>query len=485
MLCIFSSTFAQTGFPRGPVFFEINDNDDEFQGIFEKVDDGYILVTGHRAFINMESSIHDKKLHFYTGKLGRVWTKEIEPNFEAGNEDWRIVTSKKFIYHIASPHIPGKSLEQHITQFTRYGEKVSKVFFDDDVHRAYYTDDAFLYETKVGDDTDFKLNTYDHATLTQTTYAFDLPSITDKEGFYKNKRWNFLGFWKGDQYFYKKIVSIENSPRQTYEYDILKVSKEGEVKDRMKIKAGLGQYYVCPTNNPHLGQTRPADDYKKKVTSANKLNMACFGDIMMQDEFIYIYGQYSASEPGNSSSYDGVFMQKYSIDGSVEWRTKQAFPSKILAKDPFLAKCPTEEYGKRVVNLVIDKHSKDIRYELVLHTTKKGNNRAYVSKWDKEGEFKNTVRGINKPRSYMRNRTFNDDPYTYLRNYEYDDYYEPGMPENTDGEDRFQELANLTPGLNIATYEYLSFPIGEIVLEKLHERKAVVFYFVKRKDQVE
>ena len=257
---------------------------------------------------------------------------------------------------------------------------------------------------------------------------------------------------------------------------------KGDVDDRFNLKASLGKYYVLPNNNPHINQIQPVDFYKKKTSSENKLNMASFGDIYFDDisGFIYIYGQYGSKSPGNYCNYEGVFIQKYSLNGDVEWRTKQSFPSNFAAKDPFLSKHETELYGRRVINFIIDKATQSIRYEMILYNSKKGNNRAYVSKWDSQGNFLNTIRGINKPRNYMRNRTYNDDPYTYIRNYEYDDYYTQGEATNSEGEDRFQELANLTPGLNIATYEYMSFPIGEIVMEKLNERKALVFYFIKR-----
>ena len=86
-----------------------------------------------------------------------------------------------------------------------------------------------------------------------------------------------------------------------------------------------------------------------------------------------------------------------------------------------------------------------------------------------------------KKRPYFRDATNIEDRHNVYRYYEYDSYYTSRLPENSDGEDRFQELINLTPGLNIALYEHFSFESGEVIVEKLNQRKAIVFYFVVRR----
>ncbi len=53
-LLVFTITLshAQSKYPNGPVYFEIDNENDDLKGIFEWTGGGMILVTGENAFIN-------------------------------------------------------------------------------------------------------------------------------------------------------------------------------------------------------------------------------------------------------------------------------------------------------------------------------------------------------------------------------------------------------------------------------------------------
>ena len=57
--------FCQDGYPEDPVYFELGQGDIEVQGIFDISGGGLLVLTGKKAFINIESSLHERKLHFF------------------------------------------------------------------------------------------------------------------------------------------------------------------------------------------------------------------------------------------------------------------------------------------------------------------------------------------------------------------------------------------------------------------------------------
>ena len=482
-LLVFTSilSHAQSKYPNGPVYFEIDNENDDLKGIFEWTGGGMILVTGENAFINKESSIHNKQIHFFTEKLGHVWSKSIDHAFATGKEDWRIVSTDRFIYHITTPNIPGKTLEAYITQFTRYGEKKEIKVELNDVDRTIFHDENNLYILKSGIKEEFyNLVEINHKTLEQKEFILDLPVMETIGNQFKSERWTYFGYYNETFLFYNKIVN-NTPPSQKVEYEIILVNKDNEQIDAFTINAGLNKAAIMPTNNRHFGQTVPVKGYKKNLTSKADPNLASYGDIYFDEKnvAIMVFGQYGPSICSNGKcDYEGVFLQKYSIEGDENWKTRQAFPEKYLKRDPYLAKNEAEAFTSRLSHLVHDQWNE---YFQIVSMSGEKKKRAYLTKINYNGDYLITTRADSKKRPYFRDATNIEDRHNVYRYYEYDSYYTSRLPENSDGEDRFQELINLTPGLNIALYEHFSFESGEVIVEKLNQRKAIVFYFVVRR----
>lgn len=475
-------TYSQAKYPSGPVYFEIDNENDDLKGIFEWTGGGMILVTGENAFINDESSIHNKRLHFFTEKLGHVWSKPIDHAFATGKEDWRIVSTDRFIYHITTPNIPGKTLESYVSQFTRYGEKKTFKVELNEVDRSWFFDDDNLYLLKSGKKEEFyNLVEINHSTLKQNEYILELPAMKTDGNQFNSERWTFFGYSNETLLFYNKIVN-NTPPEQKVEYEILLINKSNDIISTYTIDAGLDKKNaIMPTNNRHFAQTVPIKGYKKNLTSKAEPNLAAYSDIYFDQkaQSIIIFGQYGEKICSNGNcKYAGIFIQNYNLEGEELWKTSKPFPEKFLKRDPYLSKSDAASFTSRLCHLIHDKWNE--HYQVVCMSGDSKKKRAYLSKFSYNGDYLITTRADSKERPYFRDATNVEDRHNKYRYYEYDSYYMSGLPENSKGEDRFQDLINLTPGLNIALYELYSFESGEVIVEKLNQRKAIVFYFVVR-----
>lgn len=472
---------AQSRVPTGPVYFEIDNDNDDLKGMFEWAGGGIILVTGQNSFINEQSSIHNKKIHFFTERLGHVWSKDIIHNFSIGEEDWRVLSTDRYIYHITTPHIPGKTLESFITQFNRFGEKKETKVELNDVDRTCFADENSLFVLKTGKKEEFyNLTALDHKTLEQKEYILELPVLRNTGSQFENNRWMFFGYYNGILFFYNKLVD-NTSTTQKVDYEIAAISKESDLISKFTIKAALKNKAILPVNNSHSGQTIPAKNYKKKLKSIYEPILASYSNIYMDNKSgsIYIYGQYGPDICSSGKClYEGVFLQKYSSDGDEFWRVNQLFPEKYSKRDQNLINSQAELFNSRLCEIKNDQHNEFLQIISIVGDSK--NKRAYLTKFNYNGDYYITTRGSAKRRTYYKEFTLIEDQHNQDRHYEYDSFYDPGLQENTKGEDRFQELVNLTPGLDIAEYEHYSFASGEVIVEKLNQRKAIVFYYVKR-----
>ena len=93
-----------------------------------------------------------------------MFVKPIDHAFE---EDWRIVSTDRFIYHITTPNIPGKTVESYVSQFTRYGEKKTFKVELNEVDRSWFFDDNNLYLLKSGKKEFYNLVEINHSTLSK------------------------------------------------------------------------------------------------------------------------------------------------------------------------------------------------------------------------------------------------------------------------------------------------------------------------------
>lgn len=483
LLLIFAciNAFGQAQAPTGPVYFEINNENDELKSIHEWVGGGMILLTGENAFLNKNSSIHNVQLHFFTEKLGHVWSKSVDHNFAVGEEDWRVLSSNRYIYHICTPRIPGKTLESYVTQFTRYGEKKEIKLEINDIDRVWFTDDNYLYILKSGKKEEYyNLVKIKHETLETEEVILNLPQLTNYHNQFKSERWTYFGFQNETMLFYNKVIN-NTPPKQKCNYDVLLINTKDEVINQFKIDVELKKGVILPSNNAHTGQMPPQKNYKNKVTTKADPILASYGDIYYdkKSECIFIYGQYGPEICSNGNcEYEGVFLQKYSIEGDEYWKIKQPFPEKYIKRDPNLGKSAFDGYNTRLCHLIHDQWNEF--FQVVTIPANNKVRKAYVTKFNYNGDYMTTSRGNSKAREYFKNATLIEDKHNTERYFEYDSYYEPGLLENSKGEDKFQDLINLTPGLDIALYELFSFESGEVVVERLNQRKAVVFYFVPR-----
>ena len=472
--------FCQDGYPEDPVYFELGQGDIEVQGIFDISGGGLLVLTGKKAFINIESSLHERKLHFFNSKMQHMWTKPLLENYNAGVEDWSVYSNGDYIYFITVPHLPGMTLKMNFTQIRKQGGKMRKFFLNDNKDpKSLFIDEDNIYVLRYFEEEDFILTNVNHQSLEQSQVTLKVPPVRNSSDIHQNKRWDFLGFANNSIYMYKKNVSVRAG--KEYSFDVIRVSREGRLMNGFNLNAIMDKHYVHPSNNPHLGQFRPDKDYKKRIFGSLDPTIASYGDIYLdvETDMIYVFGQYGKKRCGKlSCMYDGVFLQKYNLSGKLLWKASGAFLPIFKERDPLLGSVETNRFNKRLMDIQIDNNAKQINLSLI--NVKKGSSWAYVMKFDHDGNYLSSIRGSSSERPYVKNRSYNQDPFNYFRYYYYDSYYKHDKRINTGGEFRFQELANLTPELDMGYYELFSMKDGEVVFEKENGRKTIVFYYVKR-----
>ncbi len=475
--------YAQEYFPEDPVYFELGNSKNKVQAIFEIHEGGLLVLTGKKAFINIESSVHDRSIHYFNSKMQHMWSKSLLENYNASSEDWRVFSNGQYIYFITTPHLPGMTLKMNLTQMSRSTGKTRKFFLNDNNDpKALFIDEDFIYVIRYLEKEDFILSCVDHKTFKETKYTLNVPSIKNDGDCYKNKRWDFLGFNENAIFMYKKNVSLKQG--KEYSYDIIKLSKEGKLLNGFNLNAIMDKHYVSQSNNPHINQFRPEKDYKKKIYGSMAPMVSSFGDIFLDTEknMFYVFGQYGRKRCGKENcTYDGVFLQKYNLSGKLLWKSSIPFNSIFKERDPVLAQTAVNKYNKRLMDIEVDNFEDAVKLHVI--NVKKGKTWAYVLKFDIDGRYLTTIRGTSMERPYIKNRAYCDDPFNYFRYYYYDSYYKHNKKVNTGGEYKFQELANLTPELNMGFYELFSFKKGEVVFEKENGRNTIVFYYVRRKEE--
>ena len=475
--------FAQEQYPEDPVYFELGGGDIEVQGIFELHGGGILVLTGKKAFINIESSLHERKLHCFNSKLQHMWTKPLLENYNAGFEDWSVLSNEEYIYFITAPHLPGMTLKMNITQIRRQGGKTRKVFVNDNKDpKTLFIDEDNIYVLRYFEREEFILTKVDHNTFDKTEIKLNIPDVRNTPNTIANKRWDFLGFANNAIYMYKKNVSLKAG--KEYSFYVIKLSKDGRLMNGFNLNAIMDKHYVHPSNNPHIGQFRPEKDYKKRIFGSLDPTISSYGDIYLdtQTDMVYVFGQYGNKRCNKlNCSYDGVFLQKFTLSGKLLWKSSGKFLPLFKERDPLLGSAETNKFNKRLMDISIDNHANQVNLSII--NVKKGTSWAYLMKFDQDGNYLTSIRGSSSERPYVKNRSYNQDPFNYFRYYYYDSYYKHDDKINTQGEFRFQELANLTPELDMGYYELFALEKGEVVFEKENGRKTIVFYYVKRDEE--
>lgn len=460
--------------------------DDQLIGLTTHNDKGFIVFRGKEKYITHDSPILNKTISYYTDSLTLNWKLEIPSIHEIGTEINRIVTSKKYIYHLSTPIYPGKPPITYFTQIDAYtGFAKSFEFDDNEDYRIYFTDDEAIKFIRVRNDSLYELISINHTSFEKNTLNIKLPSIKSMPYAYANFRWIYFGNNTDHLYFYKKIITKEitkKSPFYTY-FEVLEYDIKKQTYSTFKIEPTLSEgNYIVPSNNYHVNQIKHKETYRNKVSSVMEPVLPSLGDLYFNedDQSILVFAQYGKGICNEEScNYKGILVEKYSNIGDLVFTNQIDFPDSIRALDPKLTKLPYNKFSRRLVTHTIDKKKQLIKYQLQIKD--KSSRKSYLFMIDyKTGQLVNTENRYNTKKEYFTDITHYDDHFTFERSFYSTNkfYFNPKF--HSLGDLYFAKRSTVPEVKFIATLELFKIDVGELLIEYFKDVNELNIYHITR-----
>lgn len=314
--------------------------------------------------------IYTSSLRYYSQELELIWDVDLKNNEDAYlSPVFTATTDGEYVYQI---EYSKKRTDIYITQIKKDGtvknvvwHKANKkepgqtqtLFCDKNNLYMLETENEFGHLKSPGENEKLTLVKYDHATLSRTKTALDLPSIAG------TNFWSYVGNTDNEFYLLNKSI---NKKQDSVSVNLLTINSEGELLNNLPIKISITDKTLKQSRNSKIlynnytfknndvyevyhHPTANSDGYTRMYAGPGS-----YGNVVLDinEKAIYCYGFYGNKKKGKSGKkYDGYYMYKLDFSGKEIWKIEKEFSEDLLGNKTFYVhKAPPSRYTSFFIN---------------------------------------------------------------------------------------------------------------------------------------